>query len=333
MCPFSNTGGSQVWVGAVWRQQGWWGERSCRRGVRWRCWVWGIVIVGRCKDETQPSCVDSKRTVNTLTVVPANGFTFLGGGEIPAEDGLVIRAVTLVVVQLKQGQRGEGEGRGAFLQDLAVDVQQRVQLWFNGRYLEAKESVNQADVGFLNVRANGTGLSPVSPLYTRAPAYSCLPGNLHLDAVCPLFSYPRESGPFPESDPPCYTNTHTKQSQYKCGNSRTCSGIGIRWTLVKHTTRSMPDWLLICENSSSRTPSLFWFHFLNVKYFNRKDKHSTRTSTKQRIYIISHSWRHWNRKALQQHMLNVQFFKKKSCETHLSISDFSVFLLKQWFQV
>lgn len=37
------------------------------------------------------------------------------------------------------------------------------------------------------------------------------------------------------------TQTHTKQSQYKCGNSCTCSGIGIRWTLVKHTTRSMPD--------------------------------------------------------------------------------------------
>lgn len=67
--------------------------------------------------------------VNTLTAVPTIGFTFLGRGEISAEDGgLVIRAVTLVVVQLKQGQRGEGEGRGAFLEDLAVDVQQRVQL-------------------------------------------------------------------------------------------------------------------------------------------------------------------------------------------------------------
>lgn len=72
--------------------------------------------------------------------------------------------------------------------------------------------MNQADVGFLNVRANVSGLSPVSPLYTRAPAYSCLPGNLHLDAVYPLFSYPWESGPFPEYDPPCYTNTHTQNN-------------------------------------------------------------------------------------------------------------------------
>lgn len=67
--------------------------------------------------------------VDAPVVFPTHGITFLGRGEIPAEDGgLVICAVALVVVQLKQGQGGEGEGRGAFLQDLAVDVQQRVQL-------------------------------------------------------------------------------------------------------------------------------------------------------------------------------------------------------------
>lgn len=129
VCPFRNIGGSQVWVGAVWRQQRRWGERSCRRGVRRRGRVWGVIIVSWCKNETQPSCVDAERMVDAPIVFPTHGITFLGRGEIPAEDGgLVICAVALVVVQLKQGQRGEGEGRGAFLQHLAVDVQQRVQL-------------------------------------------------------------------------------------------------------------------------------------------------------------------------------------------------------------
>lgn len=39
-----------------------------------------------------------------------NWIAFLGRGEIPADDGgLVVRVVALVVVQLEQGQGGEGE--------------------------------------------------------------------------------------------------------------------------------------------------------------------------------------------------------------------------------
>ena len=110
--------------------------------------------------------------------------------------------------------------------------------------------------GFVNGAANATSLSPVSPLYTRAPAYSCPPGNLHLDEVCPLFSYPRESGPFPGSDPPCYISTRT-QNNHKISME---SPALIRWT--KHTARGMPGWLLTRENSSSTTSSLHCFHFL-----------------------------------------------------------------------
>lgn len=55
----------------------------------------------------------------------ADRVALLRGGGVFTQD---IGAAALVVVQLQKGQGGQVEGRGAFVQELAVDVQQRVQL-------------------------------------------------------------------------------------------------------------------------------------------------------------------------------------------------------------
>lgn len=49
---------------------------------------------------------------------------FLRARRVPIEN---IGAAALMVVKLQEGQGGQVEGRGAFVQELAVDVQQGVQ--------------------------------------------------------------------------------------------------------------------------------------------------------------------------------------------------------------
>lgn len=96
------------------------------------------------------------------------------------------------------------------------------------------------------------------------------------------------------------TQTHRSQkSQYSYGTSCTCSGIKIRWTLVKHTTHSMPDWLLLCEIAAPELPvctGSISSSARNVKYFNSKNKNLNQSKDMYHIFFIK-TLKPWSREA------------------------------------
>lgn len=118
VCFFRGTiGGDQSWIRAIRGQQRWWGERGSGWWIGWRGWVRRSIIISWCQYEPQASRVGIERTTHAATVVSSasNRLTSLMGGKIPANDwGRVVR-VMMLVLQLKQGEGGEGECWGAFL--------------------------------------------------------------------------------------------------------------------------------------------------------------------------------------------------------------------------